>query len=386
MHKFPFMKIFPLKILVAFTLIFVFSCKQNIAEVTTNTFSSGNQVEYASGFSIFKHNGYSVVKVINPWPNTTKNYTYILKESSGIVPDSLQKFMIVSVPIKNIMVTSTTHIPSLEMLGVENSLIGFPNLNYISSEKVRNRIDLGKVTELGQNQDLNTEVIIDLNPDVLIGYGIDNKNPTLDNLEKSGVKIMLNGDWNEQTPLGKAEWIKFFGVLYGKEKRADSIFTTIEKEYKKTVDLAKKATKKPTVLAGDIFEGTWYLPKGSSWGSQLIKEAGGQYLWAETLGTGSLALSFEIVFEKAREADYWITSGQYATLKDMQKGNPHYSEFAAFKNKKVYSFSNKKGKTGGNLYYELAPNRPDLVLKDMVWVFHPELLPNYKPYFFEQIQ
>jgi iron complex transport system substrate-binding protein len=380
------MKISTFKIVLFLSLFFAIACKENTSKISSEVTVAANQIQYAKGFSIHKYEGYSVVKVVNPWPNATKKYTYILKEKNGIVPDSLLQFTLIPVPIKTIVVTSTTHIPSLEMLEVEKSLVGFPNLDYISSEKVRALIEQGKVKELGQNQNLNTEVIIDLAPDVFIGYGIDNKNTTLDNLEKSGLKIMINGDWNEQTPLGKAEWIKFFGVLYGKEQKADSIFSFIEKEYKQTVSLAEKIKNKPTVLAGDIFEGTWYLPKGSSWGSQLIKEAGGQYLWAETLGTGSLALSFEIVFDKAKDADFWITSGQYITLKEMQKGNPHYSQFSAFQNRKVYSFALKKGKTGGNLYYELAPNRPDLVLKDLVWVLHPELLPGYTPYFFEQIQ
>ncbi|WP_026978241.1 ABC transporter substrate-binding protein [Flavobacterium tegetincola] len=373
-------------LLFTFVLFSLSGCKESSTETNKEPISTENQVRYATGFSIVKYDGYSLVTVVNPWPNATKNYTYILKESGGIIPDSLQNNIQISVPVKNIVVTSTTHIPSLELLEVENALIGFPNLDYISSEKVRSRIEAGKVTELGQNQDLNTEVIIDLNPDVLIGYGIDNKNPTLDNLEKSGIKIMLNGDWNEQTPLGKAEWIKFFGVLFGKEQKANSIFSTIEKEYKTTVDLVKNSSIKPSVLAGDIFEGTWYMPKGSSWGSQLIKEAGGAYLWKETVGTGSLALSFEVVFDRAKDADFWITSGQFSTLQEMKKANTHYSQFAAFKNKKVYSFRNKKGKTGGILYYELAPNRPDLVLKDLVSIFHPELVPNYKPFFFEQMK
>jgi len=380
------MKILYIKIVLLVTLIFVFSCKKDIEKTATKRATAINKVHYAKGFSIYKYDGFSIVTVVNPWPNAAKKYTYILKENKGVVPDSLKNYTTISVPIKNIIVTSTTHIPSLVMLEVEKSLVGFPNLDYISSEKVRNRIEQGKVKELGQNQNLNTEVIIDLAPDVFIGYGIDNKNLALDNLEKSGIKIMLNGDWNEQTPLGKAEWIKFFGVLYGKEKMAESIFKNIENEYKSTIALAKKVKNRPTVLAGDIFEGTWYLPKGSSWGAQLIQEAGGFYLWEKTTGTGSLALSFEIVFEKAKDADFWITSGQYSSLKEMQKGNTHYKQFSAFQHKKVYSFSNKKGKTGGNLYYELAPNRPDLVLKDLVFVFHPELLPNYKPYFFEKIQ
>ena len=348
--------------------------------------SQKNTVQYAKGFSIENYKGYSVVTVINPWPNANKNYRYILKEKNGIVPDSLKKNTLISIPIKNIVVTSTTHIPSLEMLSVENTLIGFPNLNYISSEKVRARIEAKKITELGNNQTLNTEVLLDMQPDVIIGYGIDNSNPTLDNLQKNGLKVMLNGDWNEETPLGKAEWIKFFGALYGKQKEANEIFSKIEKDYLNTIELVKKAKTQPTILAGDMFEDRWYLPKGTSWGSLLLKEAKGNYLWSNTSGTGSLSLSFETVFEKASTADIWITSGQFSSLAEMKNSNPHYTKFDAFKHKNVYSFSGKKGKTGGVLYYELAPNRPDIVLKDIVKILHPELLPSYKPFFFEKLQ
>jgi iron complex transport system substrate-binding protein len=205
-------------------------------------------------------------------------------------------------------------------------------------------------------------------------------------LQKSGLKVLLNGDWNEETPLGKAEWIKFFGALYGKQKQANEIFSKIEKDYLNTVKIAKNAKVKPTVLAGDMFEDRWYLPKGTSWGSILLKEANGNYLWKETSGTGSLSLSFETVFEKAAMADVWITSGQFSSLSEMTNSNPHYAKFKAFKIKNVYSFSGKKGKTGGILYYELAPNRPDIVLKDLVKILHPELLPSYTPFFFEKLK
>ncbi|MCF6130223.1 ABC transporter substrate-binding protein [Flavobacterium sp. AS60] len=363
---------------------FLVQCKNEKKSETIVT--PKNEVLYAKGFSIENYDGYSVVTVKNPWPKATKTYTYILKEKNGIVPDSLKQNTIISVPIKTIVVTSTTHIPSLEMLDKVNTLVGFPHCDYISSEKVRARIDAGKIKELGNNQDLNTEVILDLQPNVIIGYGIDNKNPTLDNLQKSGLKVMLNGDWNEETALGKAEWIKFFGALYGKQKQADEIFTKIEKDYLKTIAIAKLAKNTPTILAGDMFEDRWYLPKGTSWGSLLLKQANSNYLWQETSGTGSLSLSFETVFEKAKSADIWITSGQFSTLKEMTDLNPHYAKFDAFRNKNVYSFSGKKGKTGGILYYELAPNRPDLVLKDLVKILHPELLPGYQPFFFEKLK
>lgn len=377
-----------MKITKNFILLFIaFStlvqCKQK-AENTTKI-SSENTVKYAKGFSIENYEGYTIITVKNPWPKASKTYKYILKEKNGIVPDSLNSLMKIITPIKKIVVTSTTHIPSLEMLNEENSLIGFPNLSYISSDKVRALIDAEKIKELGGNQSLNTEVLIDLQPEVIIGYGIDNNNPTLDNLQKSGLKVMLNGDWNEETPLGKAEWIKFFGALYGKQKEANEIFDKIEKDYLKTIEIAKMATSSPTILAGDMFEDKWYLPKGTSWGSQLLAQAKGNYLWKETTGTGSLSLSFETVLEKAKDADFWITSGQFSSLKQMTDANPHYEQFKAFQNKNVYSFAGKKGKTGGVLYYELAPNRPDLVLKDIVKILHPELLVGYKPFFFEKL-
>lgn len=372
---------------ITFFLLLLFTqCKENKTENANSESKVPNQVLFAKGFSLFKYNGFSVLKVNNPWPKANKNYSYVLKEKNGIIPDSLKQFTIIEVPIKTIIVTSTTHIPSLEMLGVENSLVGFPHLDYISSEKIRARIEAGKVKELGNNHDLNTEFIIDLSPSVLIGYGIDNNNPMLDNLEKSGLKVMFNGDWNEETPLGKAEWIKFFGALYGLENKSNALFSAIALDYKKTLEMAKKTSVKPTIMAGAVYEDQWYLPKGDSWACYFLKDANANYLWNNTRGTGSLSLSFENVLEKAQNADFWIGPGQFTSLKEMAATNKHYKQFKAFQDKKIYSFSTKKGKTGGVLFYELAPNRPDLVLKDLVKIVHPELLPTYELTFFEQLK
>lgn len=378
------MKQFRISLLAVIIALISVGCKKSETADKLNIVVE-NSVSHAKGFSIFDYGNYSVVKVSNPWPNANKDYTYVLKEKDAKVPDSLASFTTVNVPVKSIIVTSTTHIPSLEMLGVENSLIGFPQLDYISSEKVRANIDAKKVRELGQNQSLNTEVIIDLQPDVIIGYGIDNNNPTIDNLQKSGLKVLLNGDWNETTALGKAEWIKLFGALYGLEEKAEKLFSDIEKSYNETLALAKSANQKPTVLAGAMFENKWYLPQGKSWGAELITQGGGRYLWSDSEGTGSLSLPFETVLEKAKDAEFWIGPGQFTSLSEMKSANAHYAQFKAFQTKNVYSFSSKKGKTGGVIYFELAPNRPDLVLKDIVKILHPELLPNYELYFFERL-
>lgn len=365
-------------------LLFVFiQCKNN--NVNTLKKASNNEIKHAKGLSISTKDNYSLVEVSSPWPNSKKKFLYILKKKNAIIPVEYKNVPQIQVPIKNIVLTSTTHIPSLEMLGEESKLVGFPNLNYISSEKVRNLIDAGKIKELGSNQTLNTEVLINLQPDIIMGYGLDNSNPTLDNLEKNGLKVILNGDWNEQSPLGKVEWIKLFGVLFGKEKQANAIFSTIENSYNETLKLVENTTKKPSVLSGSMYENTWYLPQGESWGAKFISNAKANYLWKHTKGTGSLALSFEKVYSEAKNADIWFID-QYVSMEEIKNANPHYSEFKAFKTNAIYSFSKKKGKTGGVIYYELAPNRPDLVLKDLVKIFHPELLPNYQLYFFEKLK
>ena len=361
-------------------------CKKEAKDADTVQQEVSNSITYAKGLEIYKYDGYSVVKVTNPWPEAQEGFTYIMHKKGVAVPDSLSQFPKIQVPLQTVVVTSTTHIPSLEMLGVENTLVGFPGTDYISSEKTRALIESGKVRETGANEKLNTEVMIDLSPDAVVGFSISSDNKAMDNLQQSGMTVLYNGDWTEQTPLGRAEWIKFFGALYDMNDKADEIFKKIESDYNGVMTLAEKADKKPTVLSGAIYQDQWYLPQGGSWAALFLKDAGADYLWQETDGTGSVSLSFETVLDKAQNADYWVGSSQYTSLKEMTDSNPHYSQFTSFQNKQVYSFSTKKGKTGGLIYYELAQNRPDIVLKDLVKILHPELLPEYELYFFEKLK
>ena len=363
--------------------LFVQCKKENQHEIKSGI---KNEISYAKGLEIYKYEGFSIVKITKPWPGAKENFTYVLQEKNGIVPDSLKQFTIIPIPLKSIVVTSTTHIPALEMLGVENTLVGFPNTDYISSEKTRKLIDAGKVREVGTNETLNTEVLIDMSPDLIVSFGLNNNNPTIDNLQKSGLKVIYNGDWTEQSPLGKAEWIKFFGALYGLGSKANTIFSEIEKEYTTTLALAKKAIEKPTVLCGAMYQDQWYVPQGESWAALFLKDAQSNYLWAESKGTGSLSLPFETILDKAQKAEYWIAPGDFSSLKEMNESNPHYKEFNAFKNKKVYSYSINKGAKGGIMYFELSPTRPDWVLKDFIKIFHPELLPNHKLFFFQKLE
>ncbi|WP_188051181.1 ABC transporter substrate-binding protein [Flavobacterium sp. GP15] len=371
------MKLTSYKILLLLVLSTFVSCKKTEKSESKLFSNAKNEIEYASNLAIFKQEGYSIVKIINPWPNADKDFTYILKEKNVVVPDSLQKYNTIQVPLQSIVVTSTTIIPYLEMLGVENHLVGFPHTDYISSSKTRKLIDNGSVKNVGQNEKLNMEQLIEMSPELIVTFGIDNNNPMIDNLQKSGLKVLIQADWMEQSPLGKAEWIKLYGALFGKEKEAKTQFDDIIKNYKEAMNLV--STKKPTanVLYGSMYQDQWYVAKANSWVAQFLKDAKANYLWADTEGTGSIGLSFEKVLEKAKNANFWIATGPFKTVAELENINPHYSQFDAFKTKQVYTFEGKIGATGGTIYYESAPSRPDLVLKDYIKIFHPELLPNY---------
>lgn len=370
--------------IVLFISIFAVSCKKEAVEKIKAT-TGVNTVKHATGLEIYRHEGYSIVKVTAPWPDAKESFTYVLHKAGVTVPDSLKNYTSVQIPIKTIAVTSTTHIPSLEALGAEKTLVAFPHTEYVSSLKTRALIDSGKVKEAGTNESINMEMMIDLAPDAMVAHSIGSDNKTLNNLMQSGIKVLYNGDWTEQTPLGKAEWLKFFGALYDKNDEAEKLFDKIEADYNQAVKQAQGAKNKPTVLCGAMYQDHWYLPQGNSWAGYFLNDAHSQYLWAESKGAGSLNLSFETVLEKAKDADFWIGPSEYTSLADMQKANPHYAQFKAFRDKNVYSWSSKKGPTGGLLYYELAPNRPDLVLKDLVKILHPELLPNHQLTFFDKL-
>ena len=370
---------------IALVLLLFVGCQPKKA-ADKNKIKTQQSLKYATGFTLEKNSNFTLLTVKNSFPEDHNEYNYILYKKGVVIPDSLNNYTAIEVPIKTIAVTSTTHIPSLEMLNEVESLVAFAGLNYISSKKTRSRIDAGKVKELGNNNGLNTEILFELQPDVLVGFTVDSDYKTKDNLVANGQKVIMNADWTETSPLGKAEWIKFFGALYDKNELADSLFNKIETDYLETKERAKTALRKPTVMAGAMYQDQWFLPNGNSWAAQLIADANGEYLWAKTSGTGSLSLSFESVLVTAQNANYWIGPAQYTSLAQMKADSENYTLFEAYKKQNVFSFSTKKGATGGVIYYELAPNRPDLVLKDIVKMLHPTLLPHHSFEFFERLE
>ena len=348
------------------------------------------KIKHAKGFTIEKStSGITVIKITSPWPNSESVFTYALVPKEIIAHTTLNKDTydaIISVPIENLVVTSTTHIPALESLGVLNHLIGFPDTQFVSSKAARKRIDSGDIKELGNNQSINIEMVIALNPDIVVGFGVNAQNKAYETIQRSNIPVVYNGDWTEETPLGKAEWVKFFAPFFQKEKEADRIFSEIETTYNNVKKLAANAKKKPTVLTGGLYKDVWHVSGGKSWMAQFLEDAQANYLWADNTETGGVSLSLEEVIVKGKLAEFWFNPSLHTSYLEVLDANRHYEQFDAFKNKTVFSNCIAKGETGGLLYYELAPQRPDLVLKDLIHILHPELIPEHQLFFFKPLE
>ena len=366
-------------------LLFSVSCKKEVIQ-KDQEIKAKSTIKYAKGFDIVDENGIKKLIIKAAYQNMDAVFEYrIKKKKSETVVD--YKYEVIEVPIQKIVVTSTTHIPMVELLNEETAIIGFPYSKYVSSEKTRILIDAGKITEIGKENSLNTEILLDLQPELVVGYSVSSADKSLTTIKKAGINVIYNGDWLEETPLGRAEWIKFFGVLFDKEKQADSIFGIIEDNYLAAKNIALKSTLKPTILSGAIMsKDIWNLPAGESFVSQFLKDANLDYLWKDSKGKGSLSLSFESVFDKGKNADFWIAPGYFSSKEQLLQSNQLYTKFKSFKEDNIYTPSTKKGKTGGVIYYELASTRPDLVLKDIIKITNPDLLPDYKFVFFEKMQ
>lgn len=359
--------------------VLFFSCKQETTSVITEI-TGKSTIKYATGFDIIVEKNQKTLIIKKPYQNAKQAFTYLLSDKTDVLKNSIK------VPLKNVVVTSTTHIAMLELLNIEDLLVGFPQTKFISSEKTRKRINAGQIVELGSEQKMNTEKLLELAPKLIIGFGLNGNNKVYKTAINNGIPVLYNGDWLEETPLGRAEWIKFFGVLFDREKEADSIFKSIETNYLKVKELALQSKNVPSILSGNLFKDVWYMPAGKSFIASYFKDANTNYLWKGTTGNGSMPLSIESVLDKAQNANYWIGCGLFENKEDMLKSNNYYKSFEAFKNSNIYTYATNKGATGGLLYFETSPTRPDLVLKDIIKITQPELLPNYTLTFFEKMK
>jgi len=344
------------------------------------------RLSYASGFTISRGSDFWEVEVTSAWTGADRTFKYLVLEENAERPDG-NFDATVQLPIRRIVLTSTTQIPHLDILDQMNLLVGFPNHDLISSEKAWMQIDAGAVEDLGDGPAANTEMVIDIDPDLVMVSTMGENLKYLDLLAQAGIPAVINGEYVEQHPLGRAEWIKFTGVLLGKYEEAKLAFEKIEKDYLEAENLTESLVDsiRPTVLSGVLYQDIWYAPGSESWGAKILQNAGGNYIFSAQKGSGSVQLSYEYVLENAQEADFWIGSSDYSDLKIMGDSEPRYKAFRPFQSGKIFTYTQKRGREGGLEYFELGYMRPDLILKDLIKILHPDVLPEYELYFYQQL-
>jgi iron complex transport system substrate-binding protein len=363
--------------------LLIFSCerKRETAEEKKTV-----ELKYAQGFEIFRGDDSWEIHVTQGYTGAEKTYRYLVLEQNSTA-DRSNFDAVVELPITKVVMTSTTHIPHLDLLGSTEVLAGFPNTDLISSPKTRALIDAGKVADLGTGISANTEMVIDLQPDWMEISTLGEDLRYLDLYAQAGIPALINGEYVEQNPLGRAEWIKFTGILLGKYEESVAVFDEIEKSYldaeKLTAGLTE--TEKPKVLSGVMYQDIWYAPGAESWGARILENAGGSYIFADQPGKGSLQLNYEFALDRGLETDFWIGSADFPDLESMGRAEPRYKAFEPWKGGKVYTYTAKKGATGGFEYFELGYVRPDLILKDLIKILHPGLLSDYELYFYQKL-
>jgi iron complex transport system substrate-binding protein len=344
-------------------------------------------IDFASGFSIKRNGGFTLVEVSRAYPEPHTPFRYLIVEGGMLPPEGIDADAVIRLPVSKVVLTSTPHVPHLDLLGNPRLLAGFPNLDLISTPSIRNLIKEDKVLELGKGASPNAELLLELEPDWVMFSSLGEDPKLLELCRRAGIPTVLSGEYLERHPLGRAEWIKLTGALTGNIQAADSIFAFIKEEYKNAEErvVENPPSHRPSVLSGVMYQDIWYAPGGSSWAAELIEKAGGEYVFQDLPQTGSAELSYEFVLDRAMEADFWVGAADYNTLEEMRSSKPRYANFEAFQKGKVFTYTAKKGETGGLMYFEEGYMRPDLVLKDLIKIFHPHLLTNHSLYFYQKL-
>jgi iron complex transport system substrate-binding protein len=346
---------------------------------TIDYFPNKVEVTQAEGFTVEYFNNYKVVTVLTPYIGAGEAAEYTLVQCGTPAPEGMDGATVIEVPIDSIVAMSTTYLPALEELDLLDTLVGVDTGLYLTSEAVKGLIEAGEVAEIGTGADVNVEIAIDLEPDLIMLNATGT--PEYDahpQLLDGGLTVVINSDYLDTTPLGRAEWVDFIALFYNEEAASESWFNNIVSDYESLVAMTAAVEERPTVFANTPFDGTWFMPGGENYFAQLLEDAGADYLWSDDESTGSLFLDFETVFDQAAEADYWVNIGVFPTLNDLVATDERFTEFAAYQNGNIYNNDARTNENGGSDFYESGVVFPNLVLADLIKIFHPELVPDHE--------
>ena len=344
---------------------------------------SALRMEYAGRIRIDSSEHYILVRVQNPWDTARILHTYVLVDREAELPEGLPKGTLVRTPVEKALVYSSVHCGLLSELGAIDQIGGICDLQYIEIPEIQDRCASGRMIDAGNSMNPDIEKIIDFHPDAILlspfensgGYG---------RIEKLGIPIIECADYMETSPLGRSEWMRFFGLLFGKRRQADSLFTAVRADYLQLCDLVKSVNQRPTVISELKSGSAWYVPGGKSTTGRLYQDAGAAYVWAEDEHSGSIPLSFETVFDRGQDADFWLfkyNRQQDKTLTELKSDYASYAGFRAFQTGQVYGCN-----SGQVPFYTETPFHPERLLEDLIRIFHPGVLPAGECRYFKRLE
>ena len=332
--------------------------------------------KYAKGFNIEYYENYKVLNIFNPWEKgKIQEKIYITSEKNLTFP---KNNVVIITPIENIAISSCTHIEFINLLDSVNIIKGVCSPELIYNSTIQKLYKEKKITNLGDAFNINIELLLNLNPQGLMLSTYNKQDNNTKRLEQSGIQLLYNNEWTESTLLGRAEWIKYFGILLDKKEKADSIFNHIEANYLSAKKLAKSIPNKKSVMVGSNFKGTWYVPGGQSYMGQLLQDSGADYYYSNTSDTQSIPLNFETVLDKFHNADVWLNAPT-STIQELFEIDSRHKLFNSAIKGEVYAFLARTNSYGANDFWESGIAHPDLLLKDIIWALYPELLTEYIP-------
>lgn len=341
------------------------------------------RMKYSSLLQIVKHADYTVVTIRNPWDTLKVLHTYLLADREKPLPEHLPEGTVVRTPLQKSVIYSSVHCSLWSELDELKGIGGVCGLEYIKLPQIQEGCRNGSIVNVGNSMNPDIERIIDLRPDAILlspfensgGYG---------RVGKLNIPIIECADYMETSALGRAEWMRLYGLLLGKEAQADSLFAGIEKEYLTLTQQVKSQNlKRPTVISEMKNSSAWYIPGGNSTMGRLYQDAGADYVFAYLSNSGSVPLAFETVFDRGGNADIWLikyNQPQDKTYSELERDYAPYARFKAFQDRKVYGCN-----TNHVPFYEESPFHPELLLKDLIKIFHPDLLPDYDLKYFSNL-
>lgn len=341
------------------------------------------QVNYAQGFDISYKENYKALHLIQGSDTTH----YLLLPEGVSRPEAYPEAQLIHIPIRSLAALSTTHVALADFVEADSIIVALDNTDYVYDPEVRARIETGAITAIGESGSLNQEMVLALQPDLLMVSGMpDTDLQKYNALISSGIPVLINTEWMESTALGKAEWVKLMAALLNREELANQKFDSIAYAFQQIAQLTDTLEKRPAVLSGSPFQGSWYVPGGKSDRSKLFVQAGAHWPWNDSADV-SLPIAFEHMYAYGLEADYWLNPGMVNTLDELLAMDERFADFKSFQNGQVYNHNRRSTADGqGNDFYESGIVNPHRVLADLTHILHPELLPEHELYYYQQLK